>query len=149
MSSSLPLVRMPRRTSMAAGRPGVECEGSGAGRPPSRFSSVWYALSNGGDGPRCSTTGPFTANPQDVCCVTGTYPAGGGTNYPAGGQISSSSVMGPSLTEETSMRAPNTPVATVAPRRRSSSTTSATSGSATSPGAASVQEGRRPFLVSP
>jgi len=52
------------------------------------------------------------------------------------------------MTEDTCIRAPNIPVATVHPRRRNSATTSSTSGSAISPGAASDQEGRRPLRVS-
>jgi hypothetical protein len=63
-------------------------------------------------------------------------------------QVSSSRVIGPSLTELTCMDARNTPVATGAPRRRSSATTSSTRGSATSAGAAPSQDGRRPLRVS-
>ena len=47
------------------------------------------------------------------------------------------------------MSAPNTPVPTWAPSARSSSTTASTSGSATGPGAAACQVGRRPLRASP
>ena len=57
-------------------------------------------------------------------------------------------VTGPSLTRATFMSAPNLPVSTRAPRRRSSSTTAVTSGSATGPGAALFQVGRLPLAVS-
>lgn len=47
------------------------------------------------------------------------------------------------------MSAPNSPVSTVKPRSRSSLTIFSMTGSATSPGAASDHEGRRPFWVRP
>src|SRR5260221_298167 len=61
---------------------------------------------------------------------------------------SSIKVTGPSLTSVTCMSAPNTPVRTLAPSSRSASAKAVTSGSATGPGAAACQVGRRPFLVS-
>jgi len=57
-------------------------------------------------------------------------------------------VTGPSLTSMTCMSAPNAPVCTLAPSARSASAKALTSGSATAPGAAACQVGRRPFLVS-
>src|SRR3954452_11532285 len=66
-----------------------------------------------------------------------------GTGY--GGQASSRIVTGPSATRSMAMSAPNDPVATSTPRPRSAATTSSTSGSATGPGAAADQLGRRPF----
>ena len=51
---------------------------------------------------------------------------------------------GPSFTDSTSMAAPNTPVATVAPRARNASTTASTSGRARSGGAAADHDGLRP-----
>ena len=65
------------------------------------------------------------------------------------GHTSTSTVNGPSFTDATAMSAPNTPVATVAPRPRSSATTASTSGAATAGGAAACQVGRRPLRVSP
>src|SRR5689334_18322951 len=117
---------------------------------------MWYALHNGPDRPSCSMGGAFTANRQGVSSVTPPYPAPctyqhGHARFlvqPACRQVSSSSVMGPSLTDETRMLAPTTPVATVQPRDLNSATTASTSGSATSPGAASCHDGRRPFRVS-
>lgn len=53
-------------------------------------------------------------------------------------------VTGPSLTSETFMSAPKTPVCTRAPAARRAATTAATRGSATGPGAAADQDGRRP-----
>ena len=64
------------------------------------------------------------------------------------GHISRMSVTGPSLTRLTFMSAPNTPVCTRAPSSRSAAATASTSGSATGPGAAACQVGRRPFRVS-
>src|SRR5690606_4071577 len=58
-------------------------------------------------------------------------------------------VNGPSLVNSTDICAPNTPVSTRAPNPRSSSTTRSTSGSATGPGAAACQVGRRPLRASP
>ena len=63
------------------------------------------------------------------------------------GHNSSSTVTGPSLTSSTCMCAPNTPVSTCAPSRRNASAKAVTSGSATAPGAAAFQVGRRPFVV--
>ena len=60
-----------------------------------------------------------------------------------------SRVTGPSLTSATCMSAPNRPVSTCAPRSRSTVTTCCTRGSATGPGAAAFQVGRRPLRVSP
>ena len=57
-------------------------------------------------------------------------------------------VTGPSLTRLTFMFAPNTPVSTWAPSPRSDEIIAVTSGSATGPGAAACQVGRRPFRVS-
>src|ERR1700727_1451328 len=57
-------------------------------------------------------------------------------------------VTGPSLTRATFMSAPNLPVSTRAPSARNSATTASTSGSATGPGAALFQVGRRPLAVS-
>ena len=54
-------------------------------------------------------------------------------------------VTGPSLVRVTFMAAPNTPVSTLAPRSRSACTTASTRGSATGPGAAADQDGRRPL----
>src|SRR3954452_3949336 len=110
---------------------------------------MWYALHNGPHRAPCFTNGVFTANGQRVCSVTPPYPAPctlqhgntGDVVQSACRQVSSSSVIGPSLTDETAMRAPNTPVATVHPRVRSSATTASTRGSATSPGAASCHDG--------
>lgn len=65
------------------------------------------------------------------------------------GQTSRTRVIGPSLTSATFMSAPNSPVSTFAPMLRSSWTTASTRGSATGPGAAAVQDGRRPFRASP
>jgi hypothetical protein len=53
-------------------------------------------------------------------------------------------VTGPSLTSETFIWAPNTPVCTRAPASRSAWTRASTMGSATGPGAAADQDGRRP-----
>ena len=64
-------------------------------------------------------------------------------------QTSSTSVTGPSLTSSTAMSAPNTPVSTRTPRARSAAHTASTSGSATGPGAAALQLGRRPLRASP
>ncbi|CAM5345236.1 hypothetical protein SCALM49S_01513 [Streptomyces californicus] len=58
-------------------------------------------------------------------------------------------VNGPWFVSETRMSAPNRPVSTCAPSARSSATTSSTSGSATSPGAAAFHVGRRPLRASP
>src|SRR5215207_1369609 len=58
-------------------------------------------------------------------------------------------VTGPSLTRATCIIAPKTPVSTCAPRSRSAVTTASTSGSATGPGAAADQVGRRPLRASP
>src|ERR1700722_13641079 len=60
---------------------------------------------------------------------------------------SSNSVTGPSLINSTRICAPNTPFATVAPRRRSASANAVTNGSATGPAAAAFHDGRRPFSV--
>src|ERR1700722_14678695 len=57
-------------------------------------------------------------------------------------------VTGPSLTRATFMSAPNLPVSTRAPSARNSATTASTSGSATAPGDALFQVGRRPLAVS-
>src|SRR3984957_10205559 len=54
-------------------------------------------------------------------------------------------VTGPSLTRATFMLAPKTPVSTRAPRSRRADTTVPTRGSATGPGAAADQDGRRPL----
>src|SRR5690606_8487756 len=67
---------------------------------------------------------------------------------PACFQTSSVIVNGPSLTSSTRIIAPNRPVATVAPRLRSAVQNASTRGSATCPGAAADQDGRRPFTVS-
>ena len=64
-------------------------------------------------------------------------------------QTSSQMVTGPSLTSSTAISVRNRPVATSAPRARSSATTASTSGSACSGRAAASQLGRRPRLVSP
>ena len=68
---------------------------------------------------------------------------------PRASDARSSTVNGPSFVSETRMSAPNRPVSTVAPSARSCATTSSTSGSATSPGAAAFQVGRRPLRASP
>src|SRR4051794_17484515 len=57
-------------------------------------------------------------------------------------------VTGPSLTRATFMSAPKRPLPPCAPRARASATTASTSGSATGPGAALLQVGRLPLLVS-
>ncbi len=57
-------------------------------------------------------------------------------------------VTGPSLTSETFISAPKTPVWTRAPRSRRACTTALTRGSATGPGAAADQDGRRPLARS-
>ena len=57
-------------------------------------------------------------------------------------------VTGPSLTRDTFMSAPKTPVRTRAPRSRRACTTASTRGSATGPGAAADQDGRRPLARS-
>jgi hypothetical protein len=57
-------------------------------------------------------------------------------------------VTGPSLTSETFISAPNTPVCTRAPAARRAWTTAPTRGSATGPGAAADQDGRRPLASS-
>src|SRR5437868_2048603 len=57
-------------------------------------------------------------------------------------------VTGPSLTRDTFMSAPKTPVWTRAPRSRRACTTASTRGSATGPGAAADQDGRRPLARS-
>ena len=57
-------------------------------------------------------------------------------------------VTGPSLTSETFIWAPNTPVWTRAPASRSAWTRVSTMGSATGPGAAADQDGRRPLATS-
>ena len=56
---------------------------------------------------------------------------------------------GPSLTSETFMSAPNTPVCTRAPAARKACTSAPSTGSATGPGAAAAQDGRRPLVTSP
>ena len=116
--------------------------GSGVSGPsPLLMCPVWYVLHNGQDGGVCSADPRFTGNLQGVSSLTPPT-----RRWRA--QTSTSKVIGPSLTEETCIRAPKTPVDTIAPRRRNSATTSSTSGSATSPGAASDQDGRRPLRVS-
>ena len=65
------------------------------------------------------------------------------------GQTSSISVTGPSLVSSTAMLAPKEPVATVAPKRRSSVTSSSISRAASSGAAAATNDGRRPLRVSP
>src|SRR5690606_783336 len=87
----------------------------------------------------------------DRCEILRPIPRGSAHNpgRAAPSYSSSSTVRGPTLTLSTSMCAPKTPVATVAPRRRRAATNSSTSGLATGPGAAWVQLGRRPFRVSP
>jgi hypothetical protein len=62
--------------------------------------------------------------------------------------ISMMMVTGPSLMRLTCITAPKTPVSTRAPSARRDETTAPTSGSATGPGAAACQVGRRPFRVS-
>ena len=57
-------------------------------------------------------------------------------------------VTGPSLTRATFMSAPKTPVCTRAPRSRRACTMAVTRGSATGPGAAADQDGRRPLARS-
>ena len=57
-------------------------------------------------------------------------------------------VTGPSASMSIFMSAPKRPVATSRPRPRRSSATASTRGSATSPGAALFQVGRRPLRVS-
>ena len=69
-----------------------------------------------------------------------------GHRHPVG-HSSSCTVTGPSLTSSTCMCAPNTPVSTWAPSRRSASAKAVTSGSATAPGAAAFHVGRLPFAV--
>src|SRR5580693_2346979 len=54
-------------------------------------------------------------------------------------------VTGPSLRRATFILAPKTPVSTWAPRSRRADTTAPTRGSATGPGAAADQDGRRPL----
>ena len=77
-----------------------------------------------------------------------------GDHGPAAGngqsaQTSSIRVTGPSLVSSTAMWAPKEPVATVAPRRRNSATSSSISRAASSGAAASMNDGRRPLRVSP
>lgn len=55
---------------------------------------------------------------------------------------------GPSLTSSMRMWAPKRPVETVAPSSRRVAAKRSTSGSATGPGAAADQDGRRPLAVS-
>lgn len=62
---------------------------------------------------------------------------------------SSSTVNGPSLTDETSMWAPKTPRSTCVPAASSAAHTASYNGSLTSPGAAAAQVGRRPLRASP
>ena len=57
-------------------------------------------------------------------------------------------VTGPSLTSDTFMSAPKTPVCTRAPPSRKAWITALTRGSATGPGAAADQDGRRPLARS-
>ena len=64
-------------------------------------------------------------------------------------QISTIRVTGPSLVSSTAIMAPNEPVATVAPRVRSSATRSSIRAAAWSGAAAPKNEGRRPRLMSP
>ena len=64
------------------------------------------------------------------------------------GHRSTMMVTGPSLTRDTFMSAPKTPVSTWAPRSRRACTTAVTRGSATGPGAAADQDGRRPLARS-
>lgn len=144
MSSSLPGVRMHVPALVAGGTPASGVERRCPGGTPLFFrcGPLCYTPFNGSDGAWCSCRPGFTGEAQAVCSVTfGTRPVAR--------QTSRSKVIGPSFTEATDIRAPNTPVATSLPRRRSSATTSSTSGSATSPGAAASQDGRRPFRVSP
>ena len=68
---------------------------------------------------------------------------------PGSGQTSSIRVTGPSLMSSTAMSAPKEPVATVAPRRRSSSTSTSIRRFASSGAAAAMNDGRRPLRVSP
>src|SRR5580704_16920710 len=56
-------------------------------------------------------------------------------------------VTGPSLRRATFILAPKTPVSTWAPRSRRAETTAPTRGSATGPGAAADQDGRRPLAT--
>src|ERR1022692_1310368 len=71
-------------------------------------------------------------------------------SFPDGGttQVSIMSVTGPSFASSTSISAPKLPVATLAPRLRSCSTTLSTRGSATAPGPAAAYDGLRPLAVS-
>src|SRR3712207_28303 len=143
MSSSLPVVRMHRPAVGNGGAPA-----SGVGRRCPGGTPMWSVVV------RCVTpratvpTGPGvprgpTSQATHRACVLSPPVPGRSPD-----QTSSSKVIGPSFTDATAMRAPNTPVATSLPRRRSSATTSPTSGSATSPGAAASHDGRRPLRVS-
>ena len=64
-------------------------------------------------------------------------------------QTSISSVAGPSFMSSTCMAARKRPVSTTIPWSRSPCTTRSISGSACSGGAAAIQVGRRPLVVSP
>src|SRR5690606_10033306 len=68
---------------------------------------------------------------------------------PLSGGLSRMSVTGPSLTSDTSICAPNSPVSTCRPRARSAAARSSYNARARPGGAAPMNDGRRPRLVSP
>ena len=156
VSSSLPSVRMPPPVVVGGGGPsGRQVPGAPAfaGRPLALLSDVVRRAQRSGPG-SCSTDARFTANRRE-CLRHGPLPAVGApcNVQPAAksiaAQTSSSRVIGPSLTERDLH-----PRAEHPGRDRCSRAgavrppPSSTSGSATSPGAASCQEGRRPLRVS-
>lgn len=87
----------------------------------------------------------FAAAPTETYALVGCRSTGAAL----GRHSSSITVTGPSLAICTNISARKRPVATVAPSDRSRATTASTSGSANPGGAAALQLGRRPPLVSP
>ena len=99
---------------------------------------------------------PISLRARPQCVLAGLGPAAGASGASpsrSGLQTgpayrSTMIVTGPSLTRATFMWAPKTPVCTRAPRSRRAVITASTKGSATGPGAAADQDGRRPLARS-
>ena len=85
-----------------------------------------------------TTTAGAAGTPDGTPLPDGAAPSEAAPSTGSGGHASSRRVTGPSFTSETRISARNRPVATVAPSRRSSSTTSSTRGSAASGRAAAT-----------
>jgi len=99
---------------------------------------------------------PISLRARPQCVLAGLKPTAGPSPGRSGGSGLSGGpayrsrmiVTGPSFTRATFMWAPKTPVCTRAPRSLRAATTASTSGSATGPGAAADQDGRRPLARS-